>query len=63
MLPELQLTEYQNTKYRCEYLMKNIDDPWGSEYLTSILNDDGDGNVQMSPEKLQKGEHFTKIHL
>lgn len=56
-IPKLQSTQFQHIKYRCTYILNNIDEPWGDPTLSSIIrgSDDIDTDVKIEPEQLQKG--------
>lgn len=57
IIPKLATNQFQHIKYRCSYILNNIDDPWGHETLRSIINTDIDATetgVKYS-EQMQKG--------
>lgn len=48
-------------RYRCNYIINNIDDPWGQETLCSIINckdGENDNNTKPTEENLKKGMYI-----
>lgn len=50
-IPKLLSPHLQHIKYRCTYILHNIDKPWDHSTLSSIIN----GNDDIQPERLQEG--------
>lgn len=64
-IPKLQSKQFQHIKYRCTYILNNIDEPWGDPTLSGILNstdgNDGSIDVKIEPEQMQRGIFYRGI--
>lgn len=58
IIPILETNQNQHIKYRCSYIVNNIDDPWGHETLRSIMNTEIDMKETdvKCIEQIQKGK-------
>lgn len=64
-IPKLQSQQYQHIKYRCTYILNNIDQPWGDPTLRSIIygSESIDADVKIEPEQLQKGTFAVVVAI
>lgn len=62
-IPKLQKSQLQHIKYRCTYILNNIDAPWADPTLSSIIHgsDDIDTDVKIEPEQLQRGMCRSRV--
>lgn len=64
-IPKLQSTQFRHIKYRCKYILNNIDEPWGDSTLSSIINGiddiDTDIDIKIEPEQLQRGRYICSL--